>query len=86
MTNSPSPIGRLANLNARPLLEKSVRDIGRDQEHRLRAIAALRDLLLSQGDLERAGSVQRELVECQTQRWVAIILTRSRAGPILPRS
>jgi hypothetical protein len=56
---------------ARPLLEKSARDlgryVGRDQEPRLRALAALRDLLLLQGEVERAGATQRELVECQTQ-------------------
>ena len=56
---------------ARPLLEKSVRDlgcyIGRDQEPRLRAIAALRDLLLSQGEIELAAAAQRELLECQRE-------------------
>jgi hypothetical protein len=56
---------------ARGLLERVVRDLGRvlgaDHDLRLRAIAALRDLFVSQGDYERAVSVQRELLECQTQ-------------------
>jgi hypothetical protein len=51
---------------ARPLLERAVRDLGRhlgrEHEARLRAITALRDLLLSQCDYERARTVQIELV------------------------
>jgi hypothetical protein len=57
---------------ARGLLERVVRDLGRvlgaNHDLRLRAIAALRDLLVAQGDYERAVSVQKELLECQTQR------------------
>jgi hypothetical protein len=58
--------------HARPLLERVVRDVGRylawDHDLRLRAMATLKDLLVSQQDYERARVVQRELLECQTQR------------------
>jgi hypothetical protein len=51
--------------HARPLLERAVRDIGRylgqDHDLRLRAMAALRDLLASQGDYEEAESLHAEL-------------------------
>ncbi len=51
--------------HARPLLERAVRDIGRylGQNHnlRLRAMAALRDLLVAQGDYDEAGMLQTEL-------------------------
>ena len=54
---------------ARPLLERAVRDLGRylgrEHEARLRAITALRDLLLSQGNYEQAREIQIELFECQ---------------------
>jgi hypothetical protein len=57
---------------ARSLLERVVRDVGRylgrDHDLRLGAIAALRDILAAQHDYERAGAVQRELLECQVQR------------------
>jgi hypothetical protein len=57
---------------ALPLLQRSVQDIartlGRDHELRLRAIAALRDLLLSRNDHRQACVLQRELLECQIQR------------------
>ena len=60
------------NRHARILLERVIRDLSRhlDQEHdlRLRALAALRDLLLDQGECERAGAVQAEILECQIQR------------------
>jgi hypothetical protein len=59
--------GELAQ--ARPLLERAVRDLGRylGREHdvRVRVLAALRDLLFQQGDYERAGIVQSELLECR---------------------
>jgi hypothetical protein len=55
---------------ARPLLERAVRDVGRylgrEDEARLRALAALRDLLLKEYDYERARATQMELLECQT--------------------
>jgi hypothetical protein len=57
---------------ARPLLERVARDVGkkfgRDHELRLRAIAVLRDVFVAQGDYERAGSVQSELLDCRIQR------------------
>lgn len=57
---------------ARPLLERAVRDLGRhlgrEHEARLSAITALRDLLLSLGDYERAQAAQMELLECQRLR------------------
>jgi hypothetical protein len=57
---------------ARALLERVVRDLARvlgaDHDLRLRAIAALRDLFVTQGDYERAGSVQKELLESQLAR------------------
>ena len=60
------------NRHARILLERVIRDLSRhlDQEHalRLRALATLRDLLLDQGECERAGAVQAEILECQIQR------------------
>jgi len=58
--------------HARPLLERAVRDLGhnlgRDHDLRLRAMAALRDLFVAQRDYDRAGVVERELLECQIQR------------------
>ncbi len=58
---------------ARPLLERAVRDLGRhlNREHgaRLRAIKALRDLLLSEGDHQRARAIQKELLDCQNHRF-----------------
>ena len=57
---------------AKALLEHVVRDLARvlgaDHDLRLRAIAALRDLFVAQGDYERAVSVQKELLECQLAR------------------
>src|ERR1700733_12248336 len=57
---------------ARPLLERAARDVGRhlgaDHDLRLRAMASLRDLFVEQRDYERAASVQRELLECRIQR------------------
>ena len=51
------------------LLERAIKDLGRlhGREHdaRLRGIAILRNLCVSRGDLERAGSLQRELFEMQ---------------------
>ena len=51
---------------ARPLLERAVRDLGRylgrEHEARLRAITALRDLLMNEGDYERARAIQTELL------------------------
>ncbi len=59
---------------ARPLLERVVWDLGRhlgaDHALRLRALAALGDLLVAERDFERSASVQRELLECQTRRLV----------------
>jgi hypothetical protein len=59
--------------HARPLLEKVVRDagtnLGREHGVRLKAIEALRDVLLAQGDQQRAAVVQREILECQIQRF-----------------
>jgi hypothetical protein len=57
--------------HARPLLERAVMDLGaylgRAHDLRMRAIAALRDLLIAQLDYERAGIVPGELLECQIQ-------------------
>jgi len=57
---------------ARPLLERVVRDLGRhlgaDHDLRLRAIATLRDLFIAQRDYEKAASAQKEILECQVQR------------------
>jgi hypothetical protein len=57
---------------ARPLLERLVRDLGRylgrDHELRLQAIAVLRDLSIQQREYEKAGALQRELVEGRIQR------------------
>jgi hypothetical protein len=58
--------------HARPLLERTVRDVGRclgrDHNIRLRAIATLRDLFVRQGDYEEAVTIQRELLECHVRR------------------
>jgi len=58
--------------HARPMLERTAQDLrrhlGRDHDLRLRTIAALRDLLVKQGDHEKAGAAQRELLECQMAR------------------
>src|SRR6516225_9814199 len=52
--------------NARPLLERAIRDLGRylgrEHEARLRAIVGLRDLLLNEGDYEQARAIQMELL------------------------
>ena len=57
---------------ARSLLERAVRDlgryVGREHEARLRAITALQDLLMNEGDYERARAIQTELLECQRLR------------------
>jgi hypothetical protein len=57
---------------ARLLLEKVARDaaryLGTEHSVRLLALEKLRDLLLAQPDYEKAGAVQRELVECQVCR------------------
>jgi len=57
---------------ARPLLERTVRDLGRifgaQHDLRLRAMAALRDLFIAQCDYEKAGTLQREVLECQIRR------------------
>jgi len=56
---------------ARPLLERVVRDVGRflgrDHELRLRAIATLSNILVAESNYERAAEVQSELVKCRTQ-------------------
>jgi hypothetical protein len=57
---------------AQPLLERAARDIGRcfgrDDETRLRALEALRDLLFEQGQYDRVSAIQTELLECQRDR------------------
>lgn len=57
---------------ARPLLERMVRDLGRHlgstHDLRMRAITTLRDLLLAQHEYGRAGVLQAEILECQTGR------------------
>jgi eukaryotic-like serine/threonine-protein kinase len=57
---------------ARPLLERAVIDLGRhvDRNHdlRLRAIATLKEILLAQRDYEAAVAVEKELLDCQTER------------------
>src|SRR5208283_1356566 len=76
---------------ARPLLERTVRDLGRvlgpEHELRLRALAALRDLFIAEGDYEKAGAVERELLECQTRRLGAdhseTLATRERLAAII---
>jgi hypothetical protein len=56
---------------ARPLLERAVMDLGRhvDRNHdlRLRAIATLKDILLAQRDYDAAVTVEKELLDCQTE-------------------
>jgi len=72
MTQVAIAVWRAGEPQARPLLERAVRDLGHhlgaDHDLRLQAIVALRDLLVEQGDYERAASVQKELLECQIQR------------------
>jgi hypothetical protein len=50
---------------AGPLLERAARDLGRcfgrENETRLRALAALRGLLVEQGQYEKASAIQAEL-------------------------
>jgi hypothetical protein len=57
---------------AGPLLERAARDLarcfGRENETRLRALAALRDLLREQGQYEKVSAIQAELLECQRYR------------------
>ena len=58
---------------ARHLLERAIRDLGRnlgrDHDLRLRALAAMRDLLLRQSDYGQAGAYQRGVLECRFQRF-----------------
>jgi hypothetical protein len=58
-------------VHARILLERVVTDVGRfmgrNHDLRLRAIANLADLFVTQRDYARAAAVQGELLECQTQ-------------------
>jgi hypothetical protein len=76
---------------ARPLLERTVRDLGHllgaEHDLRLRAIAALRDLFIAQRDREKAAAVQRELLACQIRRLGAdhseTRATRARLATIL---
>ena len=53
---------------ARPLLDRLIpvlgQYLGREHQLRLRALAALAELLCERGELATAGSVQKELVEC----------------------
>src|ERR1035438_5490669 len=54
------------------VLERAVRDLNgnlqRDHHLRLRALAAMKEVSLAQGDHERAGAVQTEIVGCQIDR------------------
>jgi hypothetical protein len=65
--------GELAR--ARTLLERAVRDLGRHlgrgHDVRLRALTRLRDVLIQQGEHSNAFAVQRELIECCTERFGA---------------
>ena len=65
--------GELAQ--ARTLFERAVRDLGRHlgrgHDARLRSLKRLRDLLIEQREYENARLVQRELVECCTERFGA---------------
>jgi Tetratricopeptide repeat len=57
---------------ARPLLERAARDVkrhlGRGHDVRLQILAALRDLFVDQRDYEKAGAVQRKVLDCQVER------------------
>jgi hypothetical protein len=70
VANAYWQVGELGH--ARPLLERAVRDLGRhlgaEHELHLRALAALRDLLIAQRDYARAGAAQRDLLECLIRR------------------
>lgn len=58
------------------LLERAIKDLGRlhgsQHDARLRGLAILRNLCVSRGDLERAGSLQRELLECRRLETVPV--------------
>lgn len=60
---------------ARALLERAIRDlgrhIGRGHDVRLQALTALRELLIQQREYEKAGAIQRELLECSAERFGA---------------
>jgi hypothetical protein len=62
-------------LGARLLLERTIRDAGLYLHHthdvRLKAIGILRDLCLEECEMERAGALQRELLDCKMLRWGA---------------
>jgi Tetratricopeptide repeat len=79
----PQTLGLMANVAiacwqageiqyARPLLERAVADLARhvDRHHqlRLRAIVTLKDVLLAQREYDRAVALEKELLECQTER------------------
>ena len=57
---------------ARLLLERAVQDVarvlGRDHDLRIRAIAALRDVLIRERNIASAATLQKELLECQILR------------------
>jgi hypothetical protein len=56
----------------RGLLERTIRDVGKylgfDHELRFRALTALRDLFVRQGETENASAIQKEILQCQIQR------------------
>ena len=56
---------------ARPLLERTIRDLGRHlgpgHDLRMWAMSALREILVAQRDYGRAGEVQGEILECRIQ-------------------
>jgi hypothetical protein len=58
---------------AQPLLERGVRDLerilGRNHDLRLRILAALGDLFVGRGDYHRAAAVQKELLQCRSERF-----------------
>ncbi len=60
---------------ARALLTRAIRDLGqylgRSNEARMEAVAALQELLLGEGEYENAAALQNELIECAVERFGA---------------
>ena len=60
---------------ARALLTRAIRDLGqylgRSNEARMEAVAALQELLIEEGEYESAAALQNELIGCAVERFGA---------------
>src|SRR3984957_19586686 len=60
---------------ARALLTRAIRDLGqylgRSNEARMEAVAALQELMVAEGEYGNAAALQNELIECAVERFGA---------------